>query len=122
MMTATTQFNASTFDATKPYLGGMDQIRPQRLYDHYSISSSIKKEPLPSIWNSGILALPFDDQKWGRRELSTCGRSYATRAGIFSSEQQQKQQQEQQMKERKDNQAETMSTASHKHIMDSDLY
>ncbi|XP_075157366.1 uncharacterized protein LOC142230616 isoform X3 [Haematobia irritans] len=86
-MMMTTQFNASTFEATKNYLGGNSElIRPQRLYDHYSISSSIKKEPPPSLWNSGILALPFDDQKWGRRELSTCGRSYATRAGIFSNE------------------------------------
>uniref|UniRef100_A0A1I8MVF0 Sushi domain (SCR repeat) protein n=1 Tax=Musca domestica TaxID=7370 RepID=A0A1I8MVF0_MUSDO len=128
MTTATTQFNASTFDPQKSYLGiggNMDSIRPQRLYDHYSVSSSIKKEPLPSIWSTGILALPFDDQKWGRRELSTCGRSYATRAGIFSSEQQQRQQDEKQnAKNQRDmkDACESMSTTSNKHIMDSDLY
>ncbi|KAI8127760.1 von Willebrand factor type A, Sushi [Lucilia cuprina] len=86
--TMTTQFNASTFEATKSYLGNTEFIRPQSLYDHYSTCSSIKKESPNSLWNS-VLALPFDDQKLGRRELSTCGRSYAARAGIFSNEQHQ---------------------------------
>lgn len=88
--TMTTQFNASAYEATKSYLGNPEYIRPQSLYDYNSISSSIKKEPT-SLWHS-VLALPFDDQKLGRRELSTCGRSYAARAGIFSSEFQQQQQ------------------------------
>ncbi|KAH8338139.1 hypothetical protein KR059_009684, partial [Drosophila kikkawai] len=37
-----------------------------------------------SLWYS-VLALPFDDQKLGRREFSSYGRGYRTRAGLFSS-------------------------------------
>lgn len=86
--TMTSQFNAASFEASKSYLGNAEYIRPQQLYDHYSTTSSIKKESPNALWHS-VLALPFDDQKLGRRELSTCGRSYATRAGIFSNEFQQ---------------------------------
>jgi len=49
-----------------------------------SISSSTHCEPTPSLWYS-VLALPFDDQKLARRELSTYGRGYRARAGLFSS-------------------------------------
>jgi len=37
----------------------------------------------PSMWYS-VLALPFDDQKLGRREFSSYGRGYRARAGLFS--------------------------------------
>ncbi|XP_052858264.1 uncharacterized protein LOC128266032 isoform X1 [Drosophila gunungcola] len=37
-----------------------------------------------SLWYS-VLALPFDDQKLGRREFSSYGRGYRSRAGLFSS-------------------------------------
>ncbi|BFG02855.1 uncharacterized protein DMAD_02249 [Drosophila madeirensis] len=50
-----------------------------------SISSSTRCEPArePSLWYS-VLALPFDDQKLGRREFSSYGRGYRARAGLFS--------------------------------------
>ncbi|KAM8721007.1 hypothetical protein ACLKA7_006957 [Drosophila subpalustris] len=49
-----------------------------------SIGSSTRCEAAPSLWYS-VLALPFDDQKLARRELSTYGRGYRARAGLFSS-------------------------------------
>ncbi|TDG43544.1 hypothetical protein AWZ03_010019 [Drosophila navojoa] len=49
-----------------------------------SISSSTRCEAPPSLWYS-VLALPFEDQKLARRELSTYGRGYRARAGLFSS-------------------------------------
>lgn len=53
-------------------------------YGYGSIGSSTRCEPPPSLWYS-VLALPFDDQKLARRELSTYGRGYRARAGLFSS-------------------------------------
>lgn len=88
---AATQFNAYAYESNRSQLGnGLtgDCIKPQRLYDplNSSFTSSTNKDPAASLWHS-ILALPFDDQKLGRRELSTCGRSYAARAGFFSNNQ-----------------------------------
>lgn len=38
----------------------------------------------PSRWYT-VLALPFDDQKLGRRDINTFGRgAYSSRAGFFS--------------------------------------
>lgn len=83
--TMTSQFNASTFEPSKSCLANQEHIKSQIIYDHFSTSSSMKKPASNSLHHS-ILALPFDDQKLGRRELSTYGRSYAARADIFSNE------------------------------------
>ncbi|ALC49763.1 CG9095 [Drosophila busckii] len=59
--------------------GGLTGGYHLRLFgDGYgSISSSTRCEPAPSLWYS-VLALPFDDQKLARRELSTYGRGNRT--------------------------------------------
>lgn len=50
-----------------------------------SNSQSNKTNPnMPSRWYT-VLALPFPDQKLGRRDINTFGRgAYSSRAGFFS--------------------------------------
>lgn len=50
-----------------------------------AISNSKKLNPnMPSRWYT-VLALPFPDQKLGRRDINTFGRGcYSSRAGFFS--------------------------------------
>jgi len=66
--------------------GAMANYHLRLFGDGYgSIGSSTRCEMAPpSLWYS-VLALPFDDQKLARRELSTYGRGYRARAGLFSS-------------------------------------
>lgn len=55
-------------------------------HDHQtSISNNNKKtNNMPSRWYT-VLALPFPDQKLGRRDINTFGRgAYSSRAGFFS--------------------------------------
>ncbi|KAH8295588.1 hypothetical protein KR018_006710, partial [Drosophila ironensis] len=59
--------------------------------DYGSLRSSTggygpEREREPSVWCS-VLALPFDDQKLGRREFSSYGRGYRNRAGLFTTAQ-----------------------------------
>lgn len=80
-----TQFDASSFKTSKPIIGGIVNRYSHRLFDDCSTSSSIQNKSANSLWHN-ILALPFDDQKFGKRELSTFGRSNRMRAGVFSNE------------------------------------
>ncbi|EDW78412.2 uncharacterized protein Dwil_GK16413 [Drosophila willistoni] len=79
---------ASTAQLTRCSGKGM-RIFGSNSVGYGSISSSTCCEPqsaaLPtsSLWYS-VLALPFDDQKLGRREFSSYGRGYKARAGLFS--------------------------------------
>ncbi|XP_037937179.1 uncharacterized protein LOC119670829 isoform X2 [Teleopsis dalmanni] len=80
------QLQNYSISASRSQFKGSDYINPLRFYDHQSLrsySSSTRVEP-PSMWYS-VLALPFDDQKLGRREISTYGRGYGARADVFSS-------------------------------------
>jgi len=75
-----TATSATSFASTAQLTGGGGGA-------HYgSIGSSGAGDlvPAPSLWYS-VLALPFDDQKLGRREFSSYGRGYRARAGLFSS-------------------------------------
>ena len=77
--------SATSANHSKHYSGD------RRLVNATSNSNSNKTNPnvapplvAPSRWYT-LLALPFDDQKLGRRDINTFGRgAYSSRAGFFS--------------------------------------
>lgn len=53
-------------------------------YTSHNYKKSSSDEYMPSRWYT-VLALPFPDQKLGRRDINTFGRDfYGSRAGFFS--------------------------------------
>ncbi|KAH8376283.1 hypothetical protein KR200_008655, partial [Drosophila serrata] len=72
---ATSYASTAQLTSTK---GGYGSITSRRDPD-----TDQERDPT-SLWYS-VLALPFDDQKLGRREFSSYGRGYRARAGLFSS-------------------------------------